>query len=196
MPDSPLDPAFWEEADEILWAALGPLIFDNLSAAAEAGAAALPAGVDSLISWEGFNQAALDFVSGYRFEWIRGITDTTRSQTQHAVTSWITSGEPLDVLESRLGLIFGEARAASIAATEVTRIYQEGNELAWKSTGLVEKAVWRTVNDERVCPICEPLDGEEIDLGSGPPAHINCRCYTEPIVSEELLERELEQILS
>jgi hypothetical protein len=38
--------------------------------------------------------------------------------------------------------------------------------------------VWRTAADERVCPVCGPLDGMEwpSDVGPQPPAHPNCRC--------------------
>ncbi len=37
---------------------------------------------------------------------------------------------------------------------------------------------WQTVEDERVCPECGPLDSivwEETD-GPFPPLHVNCRC--------------------
>lgn len=42
--------------------------------------------------------------------------------------------------------------------------------------------VWRTSGDERVCPICGPLNGKRKSEGwSGvtgpPPAHVNCRCW-------------------
>jgi len=37
---------------------------------------------------------------------------------------------------------------------------------------------WRTAADERVCPVCGPLAGQEwlADTGPQPPAHANCRC--------------------
>lgn len=37
---------------------------------------------------------------------------------------------------------------------------------------------WFTVEDERVCPECGPLDGEVWPEGDGPspPLHVNCRC--------------------
>lgn len=37
---------------------------------------------------------------------------------------------------------------------------------------------WQTMEDERVCPECGPLDGllwEDTD-GPFPPLHVNCRC--------------------
>jgi hypothetical protein len=40
---------------------------------------------------------------------------------------------------------------------------------------------WRTVADERVCPICGPLNGYQWPTGEGPnpPLHIHCRCTRE-----------------
>ena len=196
MPDDPRFLDFWADEDALLWEALSPVVLDALMGGSVTAASLLPEGLDALIDWDGFNQAAIDFAQEYRFEWIKGITDTTREQTQQVMADWIASGDPLSVLEAQIEAIYGEARAASISATEITRLFQEGNELAWQSTGLVEKAIWMTVQDERVCPICEPMDGVEIDLGSGPPAHSNCRCFTQPVVSEELLQSALEGILS
>jgi SPP1 gp7 family putative phage head morphogenesis protein len=84
-------------------------------------------------------------------------------------------------------------RAMSIARTELAMAYNEG------AYGAVEAAreqgyigdvrkVWLTAADERVCPICVPLDGVVVNMndlfntGSGrlpvkiPPAHPQCRC--------------------
>lgn len=52
----------------------------------------------------------------------------------------------------------------------------------------VEEIRWVTAFDENVCPICRPLDGVKIKMGSKfdggvsrPPVHIRCRCFTEPV---------------
>lgn len=44
--------------------------------------------------------------------------------------------------------------------------------------------VWHTEKDERVCPICSPLDRQRFEawaerFPNGPPAHPNCRCHLE-----------------
>lgn len=44
-----------------------------------------------------------------------------------------------------------------------------------------------TAHDDRVCNICEPLDGEQHSLddpGERPPYHPNCRCTIIPVVKE------------
>jgi hypothetical protein len=106
--------------------------------------------------------------------------------------------------------VFSGRRAEVIAATEITRAVSAAElearrvnaQLAAGRTrpaeapalppsdrgltvvqdGLV--AVWITERDDRVCPICSPLDRqrEESWIGQypfGPPAHPNCRCYLE-----------------
>ena len=84
-------------------------------------------------------------------------------------------------------------RAMNIARTELAMAYNEG------AIGAVEAAqaqgymgdmvkVWLTADDERVCPICAPLDGVEVNINAFftgntnraplriPPAHPQCRC--------------------
>jgi SPP1 gp7 family putative phage head morphogenesis protein len=185
--------------DDLLWEALGPLAIEALTAGGEGGAALLASGMENLIDWDGFNQNAIDFLRTYRFDAIKGITETTRDQTQQVLNDWLTSGEPLGVLEARLEPLFGEVRASSIAETEVTRIFQQGNSMAWKATNLVRTAVFHTAQDGDVCPICEPLEGEEFVIGDPdlePPRHPRCRCWSTPgEVSEEMLDQALEGIL-
>lgn len=43
---------------------------------------------------------------------------------------------------------------------------------------IVVWTIWRTSGDERVCPVCSPLDGAAWPLEEGPqpPLHVNCRC--------------------
>ena len=91
-------------------------------------------------------------------------------------------------LKKRLIPLFGEKRADLIASTEVTRAYAEGNLTAWKETGFTEGKEWVTANDELVCPLCGPLDGEVVpingDFSDGthaPPRHPRCRCGVSPV---------------
>jgi hypothetical protein len=81
--------------------------------------------------------------------------------------------------------LFAPDRAATIAVTELTSAVSNV-EIAVanraEELGIVQLATWVTAKDDRVCPICAPLDGLgerswRIDFPSGPPAHINCRCY-------------------
>lgn len=78
------------------------------------------------------------------------------------------------------------ARWDALAATEVTRAAVAGGEfganVALATKGRVATAIWHTEADNKVCPICLPLEGIERDVWQlyqplGPPAHINCRCW-------------------
>lgn len=152
------------------------------------------------LDWMLVNQDALAWAAEYGYSWISGLTDTTRTLVQDAISRWIESGEHLDVLTKRLTEIFASpVRAEMIASTEVTRVFQKANEMAWRranaefNAGIVG-AEWRTAVDEHVCPICRPmhgrtrpLDSQYIDPESGEPrlmpAHVRCRCMEVPILT-------------
>lgn len=86
--------------------------------------------------------------------------------------------------------LFGEPRADVIAITETTGALSEAElESANIATtaagsGLIVDARWFTADDERVCPVCEPLHNTayavfSIYFPGGPPAHPRCRCRLE-----------------
>ena len=140
--------------------------------------------------WTLANQAAADWVDRYTFELVSGINRTTERRLQTAVSEWITNGEPLRELRRELEPIFGRQRAELIASTETTRAYAEANNIAYRESGVAEGREWRTAMDERVCPICGPLNevqkpfGESFDTGiDNPPAHPNCRCWILPVIA-------------
>jgi len=83
-------------------------------------------------------------------------------------------------------------RARAIAASETTRILARASRYMWRlgiKLGALDPNVaeveWETERDNRVCPVCEPLDGDVLTLreylDSGfdagePPLHVLCRC--------------------
>jgi SPP1 gp7 family putative phage head morphogenesis protein len=82
-------------------------------------------------------------------------------------------------------------RALLIARTETIRGSNEGQAQLWNQAvdagklSRTAKRVWITTPDERLCPICEGLEGKIAPLNgsfdgrfSGPPAHPACRCTT------------------
>lgn len=110
------------------------------------------------------------------------ITKNTTRQLRDAM------GKPLPAEEiaKTVERTFSPERAAGIAATEVTRANTAGEVpviLSYeKHTGHRLVAIWNTEEDEKVCPICKPLDGLpeawwQTEALSGPPAHPNCRCW-------------------
>jgi len=172
--------AFWMEEDDDLWEEVVTLAVAIYLLGIDGGINLLPSNIRVLSDFDKINHAAEQFAKDYRYQWIKGITDTTRKQTQEAFANWIQSGSPLSALEEMLSPIFGDARAERIAVTETTRIFAQANMDAWESTGLIEKSIWQTAQDDLVCPICGELDGTSVgvgDLDAAPPAHVNCRCW-------------------
>jgi SPP1 gp7 family putative phage head morphogenesis protein len=199
MPDNPYQQEFWSNDEEELWNDVAPLLLEVYFSGIDGGVDALDPGMRVLVDFDHINTDALDFARRYRYDLIKGITETTRRQTQQAISNWIQSGAPLDALEAVLQKTFGPVRANMIAVTEVTRVFAEGNAAAWDSTGLVNKFQWNTAQDEKVCPICSPRAGELYDLNDAanrPPVHIGDRCWMTPVVSEERLAERLDEILA
>jgi len=51
--------------------------------------------------------------------------------------------------------------------------------------GMVAEEIWQTMEDGRVCPDCDELDGESIaHIGEEPPLHPNCRCFARLVPAE------------
>lgn len=197
---TPFDTTFWQQEEDELYEDMLPLFLAALELGLDGGTEALPPNMQALVNPNTFNQAAIDYAKEYRYTYIRDITETTRKQTQDAMVTWMQSNQSLDVLESQLAGIFGEARAARIAATETTRAFAQGNMTAWESTGFVTSGEWMTSRDEKVCLICASHDGEHVGIGdidAAPPnsSHPGCRCWLRPVVDEALVEQQLREIL-
>ncbi len=146
------------------------------------------------VDWTLANEAAGAWAQGYSFELVNGIKSTTRTTLQREIAGFTDSGETFQQFSRRLEAseLFSKGRAELIATTEVTRAYAQGNKAAWKESGVVEGQEWNTANDELVCPICGPLDGEQTGLdddfenGVNFPAHPRCRCWPTPVTVGDL----------
>jgi len=115
---------------------------------------------------------------------------------------WATTPPSKVSVEEVLTQAIGPARDATTAATEVTKAAVGGTNgvkpvVEDRGYNLITR--WRTEKDDRVCPVCRPLDNKVPDLwepvlrtlvapggtraisqivaNGGPPAHPNCRCY-------------------
>lgn len=128
------------------------------------------------------------------------ITDTMREEIRDAVAEATESGDSAADLADRIeGLgSFSESRAMMISRTEIIRGHAQGNLIAMRASGVVEKKGWSTSNDDDVDEECEANEDEgaidlDDDFQSGddaPPAHPACRCvltaeFPESAESEE-----------
>lgn len=188
----------WDAMEAELRAAIMPVLLDIAITHAEVVLNTSPVGVD----WALVNRAAMEWAGRHTDDVIRGIITTSRRAT---IESWNrffsaggtvgqsvqeffeTTGMGIGDLQNAFAPYFGDVRARMIAVTETTRAAVEGErvlvaeiEAANPSIHMVE--IWQTSNDESVCEICSPLNGREIGDGwtaaDGPPAHVNCRCWT------------------
>lgn len=134
------------------------------------------------------NAEAAKWAKRYVGELIKGVDDTTKQVVRSAVREFVeTPGFTIGDLMRQLP--FSEQRAMTIAITETTRAYAEGQMLAGQA--LKEEypdvrivKTWFVNNDDLVCPICAPLNGVSAGLEESfpggiqqPPAHVNCRCW-------------------
>lgn len=172
---------FWEAETPQLIRALLPFFDTTLEAAALAGGSQLAIGLD----WGLVNQSVLKLAREEAALLAAQLNKTSQAQAAQIIADWIQDGGTMDELVDRLERIYPAARAQATAVTTVTRLYARGNQAAWKASGVVTGWRWNTANDEKVCPICRPLDGQQFgadDLEHLPPAHVNCRCWITPVV--------------
>ena len=122
------------------------------------------------------------YAFSYVDELMRSVNETTINKASKILSEW--DGVDRDELNARLETVFSDARAQSIAITETTRAYQLGSIAAWAALGLALEGVqWHTQQDDRVCPICSPRNGQVFEVGvDNPPAHPGCRCWTSPAI--------------
>jgi len=121
------------------------------------------------------------------------IADTTREGLRDLIEKAFTEGlSPAQLAEEiRDSFLFSEARSAMIARTELAAAQVAGNVAAWKDSGVVAGKEWLTT--EAPCPLCEPLNGEEVGLEEsfsagvdGPPLHPNCECTVLAVLKTEV----------
>lgn len=237
MAADPLQLSFWRDEERALWEAIEPLATQAVLAGAAGAARIIPPEMAELVNWDFVNRSALQYLQRYRLDAVTGINETTRRATIDKIRQWMHGDQGIDALKRDLRPLFGRTRADSVGVTEVTRLFAKGNATLWHSTGVVGAVRWRTAVDDRVCPLCRPLEGKLIPMGGSvqvgreemaravrdiglahdpadiarkvdqlvkwhgtgvelPPRHVNCRCWTQPVVDEGMFRREIGDILA
>jgi SPP1 gp7 family putative phage head morphogenesis protein len=75
--------------------------------------------------------------------------------------------------------------ASTVARTEISRAFAAGKLEGYQQTKVVEKVEWLITPDERLCPNCSTMDGEQFTLEQAQgliPLHGGCRCTWIPIL--------------
>ena len=154
-----------------------------------------PEGIDKLATraFTLVDTDALDFMSQYNLVLAGDVHRELADGIRRTVMSGIATGKGVESIVRDLGhvvkhpesfrhagtKVFRKAqyRMEVIARTEVLRAHNQGRIKFHQEVG-VQKLEWMTMEDERVCPVCGPLDGKIFTTGRFPPqpAHPNCRC--------------------
>jgi hypothetical protein len=178
------------EDDEIEWekiaAAVLAVVVLALAKQATQQTMQYAAGLNIPLDIAKVNVAAWEWARGYGFELVKGINATTQQLVGQVIAQYaVTPSMTIADVASALDTTFGATRAQTIAITETTRANAQANRIAQemlRTAGVRSVLIWKTAQDERVCDICEPLDGKpegDWDGMDGPPAHVRCRCETE-----------------
>jgi len=177
--DVPEDGDFWDRQRGAFLGVMGGetngLLMEGIDQASRLGLA---------VDFEMANQQVLEYASTFNNEWWGKLSGTTRDGLRTAIRTHIESGEPFPVLRKNLTPLFGRTRAEMVAATETTRLFAEGNRIAYRQAGVAEVEL-RSCADASVCESCGGLDGERFPIDRQdvvPPLHPRCRCWLAPVV--------------
>lgn len=202
-----LSSEFWSNEKDTISNILEGMFLRILKTGFEDGASMLGSlGIST--TWEIFNEAVVNYGRNQAEVFATYLAESIANELAIRIPNWIESGSPLQDLISELGSLYNPVRAEMIAITEVTRLYAVGNINAWNASGVVQGKMWRTVGDERVCPICGNIEkdtpvvplnatsfefrdkdpesqtyGQVLQIFHNPPAHVRCRCVLRPVVT-------------
>ncbi len=160
-------------------------------------------GLKELEAWQAMIDSAFDTIDGraldalarYNIKLLGTVSDRLLDDIKINLQAGILSGRDIGQIALDIGDVIkpsdkdklrfagkkvfktAQNRIEVIARTEMMRAYNQGRVHLYKSMN-VEKVIWYTAMDERVCPVCGPLNGQEFELDQIPPipAHPQCRC--------------------
>jgi hypothetical protein len=148
------------------------------------------------VNWDQINIGASNWARRHTEQMLMDLFGTRYERLNELIPRFYEEDWSIATLSKELGRYYDPVRAEMIAVTETTRAAVEGElevmrEIE-KDNGISMVAIWLTANDERVCAICNPMNGEK-EAGRGgdgkpffihpesgarlrPPAHPRCRC--------------------
>jgi len=129
-------------------------------------------------------------------EWVEDLSDQSFKRLRGAVRMAVIEGRTVGELTRTIrgskdmnyrdGLMNVDRRQAeAVARTAVAHVNNAARQLVYEQNKkLVTGVKWVSTLDARTTPLCQSLDGKVFPLDSGPrpPAHINCRSTTIPVM--------------
>jgi len=145
-----------------------------------------------------------DFVKNNAFKWATSVSETNKKRITKIMIDWAEKEQSIADLKLKLKSILSDQanhRIENIVRTEVQRVAGYSSMEVYKQTGAVGYE-WFTAEDERVCPLCRPMNGKKVYINQTffpknsvfvgddtktkikftnesikhPPLHGNCRC--------------------
>ena len=119
------------------------------------------------------------------FEELKGINSAMGQQISRTLATGLAEGRSPRYIASQMVKSIDKltkTRARAIARTEIIRAHSEGQLDSYEQLGIKEvglMAEWSTAGDDRVCALCEELEGTVMTIAEARgllPRHPNCRC--------------------
>ena len=148
---------------------------------------------------QAFNQpetlSKVSVLFGQSYEALKGVNAAMAADMRRVLAEQLIKGASVDKVSKALfdsvdGIT--QRRARLIAQTEIIRAHAEGQLDSFEKLGvetlgaLVE---WGTARDDRVCPLCQSLQGKKFTVKEARgkiPLHPGCRCTWIPVVPDSL----------
>ena len=151
-------------------------------------------GIDAVFGLQ--NKKFIAYFNNYSNLLINSVDDYTKRWISQKIQDGKNSGlSTFEIVDSIVldGRDISRIRAERIVLTETARAMATIEMEAAVRVG-VKEMIWRTSKDERVCPICGPIEGKQAKIGkpftgrlNKTPAHVACRCYLEEVVPTDWL---------
>jgi len=167
-----------------------------------------PTGIDKLATkvFSIVDTNALDFMAQFNLTLAGDVQRELADGIKRVIMQGIVQGKGTDDIVRDLGhvviykdsfrqagtRVFSKAqyRMEMIARTEVLRAHNMGRLKFHRHVG-IQKLEWMTMDDERTCPVCGPLDGKKYSIDKFPqqPSHPFCRCCSLPEIIPEHIRK-------
>ena len=139
------------------------------------------------------DRSALDFLVNYDLQLLGNVTRELADGIKQQIAVGIVTGDSIAKIGEKIGGIItdpegfrragktvfrtAQTRVEVITRTETLRAHGQGRRKFYDLVG-VRMVVWVTAGDERTCPECGPLDGQDFPIDKIPPLprHPLCRC--------------------
>lgn len=129
-------------------------------------------------------------------DWVDGLSDATTQRLGDAMRIGVVEGEGIDQIVRRVkgtralgykdGILEISRRSAeALTRTSVNHVVNHARQQTFDAnSGVIQGIQWVSTLDARTSSICQARDGKVFPLNSGPrpPAHINCRSSTSPVL--------------